>query len=921
VTAFSDSLLATCRQQVPDDVPVEVVQFGKLVRDLLALCGESTPLICPSGYSAAAMAEACRSLPADSPFYASSGFPGTHVALEKTLDELRDWGFDAHEMLSLGGSPRLLAKLSSLALLDQESRKLMEALGRTTSDQLIRDSLDAVPEADGEITRILVFAQAEIPPLKADWLRWVVSHGISVTVVLDRHATGAELFAGAKDAIEGEVFDAGQGNRLLNNLFAVEQHSGAPLDVTVASAADPLAEAEWAVRGCLAHTEPMSCAIYARDLTSYAPLIEAAAKRLGLPLKIHRRAPLLTNSFARLTLAALEFCTAKDVRALRVIAQSSYLKLDAEKMALLHEGIRESHRMRALQWDWLGNWARTNEELFPWLPIMLQWRSKAKAGPYGWREWMSLLTEIVRADERVPWSTSVMDGEPRMRERDTRARNRIEQMITDYVSVQVSLGPRLVPFADVVFTLRRLMNDADVSIPANDLGVVVTNQAESVPSVHTLFVLGMLEGIFPKRRSEDPVLTDGEREEMSSLRPEKGSLRTSHDRAHEERDEFYRVCAAAGSALIFSYPAADDNRDNIPAFYLEEVKRCVPVKEVTYPRSLLAPSLENCLAEADVRLRASLGQEELPPPVELTTEAAKQAILPTSDAHSPGELRDALQCPFAYVARRRLKLRPKRHQARWASLRRLPQIAEIASRNLADVKGALFAALDSVLDETSSDVPDWELQLLRSGGARLISDWVLREGMAREKWPKDGNSVRAGVFFGDGLNETMPKKLAKLSGSLAAVSELQGYRVGHLYVSKAPDGRELEETEKLYYGLHFLGLHQQGYEPALEIETMSGERQLMLLNRKPRPALSSIQPHLKTVDLATIDDPALWKRTFYDQVTELLRRAVLKINSGSVEPIKGDHCDWCDYGELCRRSARFSEDDSPFGSDEVMDID
>jgi hypothetical protein len=145
--------------------------------------------------------------------------------------------------------------------------------------------------------------------------------------------------------------------------------------------------------------------------------------------------------------------------------------------------------------------------------------------------------------------------------------------------------------------------------------------------------------------------------------------------------------------------------------------------------------------------------------------------------------------------------------------------------------------------------------------------------------------------------------------------------VGHLYVSKAPDGRELEETEKLYYGLHFLGLHQQGYEPALEIETMSGERQLMLLNRKPRPALSSIQPHLKTVDLATIDDPALWKRTFYDQVTELLRRAVLKINSGSVEPIKGDHCDWCDYGELCRRSARFSEDDSPFGSDEVMDID
>ncbi|HSI74078.1 MAG TPA: hypothetical protein VK934_12950, partial [Fimbriimonas sp.] len=166
VTAFSDSLLATCRQQVPDDVPVEVIQFGKLVRDLLALCGESTPFIAASGYSGAAIAEACKGLPSDSPFYASSRFEGTHRALEKTLEELRDWGLDAHEMLALDVSARLKQKLASLALLDQESRRLMEALGRTTSDQLVKASLDAVPETDGEITRILLFAQGEIPPLK-----------------------------------------------------------------------------------------------------------------------------------------------------------------------------------------------------------------------------------------------------------------------------------------------------------------------------------------------------------------------------------------------------------------------------------------------------------------------------------------------------------------------------------------------------------------------------------------------------------------------------------------------------------------------------------------------------------------------------------------------------------------------------------
>ncbi|HSI72229.1 MAG TPA: PD-(D/E)XK nuclease family protein, partial [Fimbriimonas sp.] len=506
--------------------------------------------------------------------------------------------------------------------------------------------------------------------------------------------------------------------------------------------------------------------------------------------------------------------------------------------------------------------------------------------------------------------------------RDTRARNRIEQIITDHVSVQVSLGQRLVTFREVVATLRGLMESADVSIPASEVGVVVTNQAEAIPAVDTLFVLGMLEGIFPRRRSEDPVLTDAERDEISRLRSDKPALRNSHDRAQEERDEFYRVCAAAKNALVFSYPAADDDRDNIPAFYLEEVKRCVEVRESNYARSLLAPGVDHCTAEADHKFRAALdGESELPPAVELLTHSARDALVPTIDGHSPGELRDALQCPFAYMARRRLNLRPKRHQTRWASLRRLPQAAQIATQEAGDVEKSLAHSLETVLEEMASDVPEWELQLLRSGGARLIADWVRREIRAREKWPKDEGSVRLSVLYGDGLNDVMPRKLARLKGAMPAVSEMQGYRVGHLYVSRAPEERELTDTDKLYYGLHFLALHRPESVPALEIETMSGERQLLLLYRKPGPNLPSEQPHLKTLDLATIDDPEHWKKLFYREVGDLLQRAVAKINSGSVEPIKGDHCTWCDYGELCRRSALFSEDDSPFGADEVMDVD
>jgi ATP-dependent helicase/nuclease subunit B len=804
----------------------------------------------------------------------------------------------------------------------------MEQLGRANSDSIIKACLDSVPERDGAISRVLIFAQSEIPPLKLEWIQWAASHGITITVVLDRHATSSSLFLGAQEAasqLGGSIEEHGSGNRLLNNLFSREDHEGPDVQVQVASAADPLAEAEWAIRGCLA--KPESSAIYARDLQAYAPLIEAAAKRLNVPVRIHRRVPLLTNSFARLTLAALEFSCSRDVRTLRVTANSSYLRLDGQRQALIHEGLREAYRMRSLQWDVLNDWATAHADAFPWLPLLLDWRRKAKGGPYTWREWLSLLSELVRADERIPWSTSAMEGDRRMRDRDTRARNRIEQLIGDYVSVQHSVGPGLVNLNEVVAVCRDLMNSSDVSIPANDMGVLVTNHAESIGSADTLFVLGMLEGIFPRRRSEDPILTDAERQEISQLRPDKPRLRTSHDKAQEERDEFYRVCAAAANRLVFSYPAADDERDNIPAFYLDEVQRCVrpeAFSKVEHSRSELAPPLIACDCEADIKLRTALdAPRELPPAVELLTVEAKDALIPDGDAtFSPSELRDALQCPFRYVARDRLKLKPKRHTARWASLQRLPQAAKMATQSsAADTERALELALESALDEMVSDIPDWELQLLRTGGRRLIQEWVRREMRSRERWPKDEESVKTNVYFGAGLNDMMPKRLARLSGVVPAVSEMQGYRVGHLYVSRAPDNRELSDTDKLYYGLHFLSLYEKGTEPALEIETMAGERQMLLLSRKPKPFLPSEQPHIKAVDLATIDDPVLWKESFYRSVTKLLEEAMRNIRSGSVEPKRGEHCTWCDYGELCRRSALFSETDSPFGEDEVLDGD
>jgi hypothetical protein len=925
VTAFSESLLVACRQHVPDDAPVEVTAFGKVVRDLLALCGEVTPLIASSGQSLTAISEACRTLADDSPFRAASAFAGTHRALERTLEELRDWGIDRHEMRQMAAeaSPRLQAKLTSLAHIDEESGRLLAQLGRAPSDSLLRASLDSIPEADGALSRLLLFAQGEIPPLKVQWLRWAVSHGVEITVVLDRHAAESELFAGADQAIEAlqaPIEEHGTGNRLLNNLFSPQENGGAPVAVSIVSAPDPLAEAEWALRGCLDLETPTSAALYARNLESYAPLIEAAATRLRIPVRVHRRAPLLTNSFAKLTFAALDFAVAKDVRALRPILQSSYLGLNAARREEILAAIREAYRMRALQWVTLEDWAQAHADGAPWLSYLLDWRKRAKAGPYNWREWLPVLGDILRADERLPWSTLAMEGDLRMRERDVRARNKIEQLIGDFVSIQASQFERFVPLGELVGVCRGLIEQADVTIPTTEHGILVSDRAEVVAGSDTLFVLGMLEGDFPRRRSEDPVLTDAERAEISALRNGKPRLRDSHQRSHEERDEFYRVCAAASNRLVFSYPASGDDRDNIPAFYLEEIRRCVSTTEITYSRSQLAPDVG--VTEADTRLRQALdAPRQMPAEVELVTEEARQSLIPDADAeYTPSELRDALQCPFQYMSRHRLKLRPKRHQARWNSLRKLPQAAFLLqSPDAAHAELALGRALETALDDLMADLPEWELQLLRSGGKRLIAEWVQREMKARTKWPKEAGSIQTSVRFGDGLNQRLGKGLTTLSGSVPAVSRIQGYRVGHLYASRAPEGRELSASDKLYLGLHFLALNEKGSTPALEIETMAGERQFMMLYRRPDSNLSAEVPYIRTLDLAAVDDAVEWQRAFYREVTALVEDAMSKIRSGSIQPIPEEHCTWCDYGELCRRSPFFGEESSPFGPDRVTD--
>jgi len=930
VTSLNDGQLPVIRLALGDDSPIEVASFAEVVRSYLVMCGEEVFPLVQSGHKVAAIAHACSLVDEESPFNRSKVFAGTHEAIAQTLDELHLWGFAAEVLQEVAplASSNLAAKLSDLARIDLTVNDVLDRLGRQQHSYQIRTCLGATLELEEEMSRLLVFAGADDSPIRIEWLKWLADQGVEVTIVLDRHATDAAIFSGANRVLERlgtTVRSLGPMNQVLRNLFSLDFEEDADkVQVKITSASDPLAEVEWALRGCLASGNLERTGIYVRNLESYAALIESAAHRLNVPIRMARRAPLLTNSFARLTLSALEFCASNDVRTLTSILKSSYLRLPGLERNELESRLHECYRQRFNQWQELERWTVEHSERFEWLLALLEWRRKAIDGSKGLAEWYGMLQELNR-DQRLPWARLENKGGA-MDERDRRALNQLERLLANHASVDAVTVASQMDLVRFVSHCRKKWEEGDVSIPTGEGGVRIVSDPTAFGDLDNLHVLGMLEGVFPRRRSEDPILSDFEREELSNLCPTLVPLLDSHAKAKAERDEFYRVCAAGTKSIVFSYPQADDQRDNIPAFYLTEIARAAGedhVQRHDYPRMALAPSAQECVALADVKLRCAMeGPREMPLVIELTSEASRDAIrCSPNDEFRPDELRDVLRCPFQYLTRHRLHLQVKRRTERWGSLRKLPQVAQLLDKDNLDVaERALQLALEAELDRLYADVPDWEMQLLKTGGERLIGDWLKRESISREKWTKEPGSIKTNVSFGThGVAKQMPKGVT-LAGSIPGISRLDRYNVAHLYGSAISKPEEMTDTDALYYGLHLLAIHAPGREGAIEIDTMSGKRTLLVLGRNGSHGLaSSVQDGLQVIDLVLKDDVVDGKRDFFKRVKEAMAEAMERIFQVRVEPIKGDHCDWCDYGELCRRSREYGEDDSPLGIESEVD--
>jgi hypothetical protein len=730
---------------------------------------------------------------------------------------------------------------------------------------------------------ILAFADGKPHPAHVEWLQWASLLGCKTTLVTEVSASGQSLFnLGRYPPPDSTVLD---GNPVAESLFAAPSGS-TDQPHAIWTMPDALQEVEHVLRDVgkqlAAGCPEERLTIVARSSRRYGPLLTSAARRFGISLHSSARAELKSQRIIQLVSAILDAFAENKVRDMRGLLRSSYFGIRSDRLPEALDACRNAEATN--DWAVLASWARENAKT---LGLVLEWRSEFANGERSLNEWINLLSDLI-------CDLDIVDSVPlSVADREGFVVNAAERDLYAYASMRANADPvSLRVFASLC---RKVWDAGTCSIPTEG-GVRVVSSASAIQESEAVYVLGMLEGSFPKRPTEDGIVNDELREWLK----EGGFavLPQSLDNAQAERDELYRL-AVSSPRVVFTHPATDDESEQIPSLYLDDLARTGLFACRTFGVSDLAPA--DSPFERDALLSNALGS--VARPLEEVRfedlEQVQELFGDPPDLFSPEELRDVLRCPFQHFARHRLHLKSELVRERWQSFANLGVEAQLAAASDAtEAHRSLTSTFEARLDKFRGVVPDWEYRLLEAGGQRLIEELVTREFELRDRWPR--NTVQFGVPFGEG-----PLRL-QVSGVAPVTFEIDQYRALSLtqsYFRNLREGEAWTSDELLYYGLLLLTQldRASGLECLIEIDTLSGKRIALRTKRHPKDKLPLNGPLFEKVDL--FDD-----NTGFRQVNDLRKEAIRTIAELNIRPVPGPACRNCPYGELCRHSQEHTED-------------
>lgn len=893
---------------------MELVGFPEMVRRSLSVGGIVVPAPANTEVAEAALREAIEQSTLEGPWLASARTPGGLEAIGKTLEELHAFGYDADRLAELADFHPVLARLAEL---DRGRQAILARLGRGSHTAQMRACYGETLDHDGQLEPMLVLAGNELYPERCRWLRWLTDQGGDVTVAVYHHPHNPAMFEPARVTVRLLGIDpeaVGTGNQMAHRLFATEatlDDGGTPISATRLVSSDPLAECEYVLRDIAKHPE-REASIYARSISDYKQLLMAASKRIGVPIRLAAREEILANGFAQFVVEWLEWLAQEHPSHPAPWLGRVYAGLARTDQRRLRDRLR-ARILTPLSWsDWAEEAFPNSAERSPqdadayWNPLF-HWRAR-DLEPRTRADWTLWLRDQLRDLPNKEASAVVID-------RDADAQNQMLRILFGHASV-ATLREETVSLAQFVSEAVQLWRSGQVSVRLGLNGVVVATNPDIIPRCDTLYVLGCTEGSFPGKRREDPVLIDSIRTLLNQRAPALAPLPTSYDLLRRERDDFYTVSASSKASVVYSYPFRRDESETSPSLFAEEAiavsAHAESLSTVGYalgpPNPPFVCLADEAMAHARVPLAFSVDHE-------LRTETRRRFATDRIDWTRKDLIR-ATQCPFRFQMQQHFACLRRREQDAWRSSLFQIDLAELRQTHGRDEATLLLQnRVENVLADPQTPVFPWERKLVRLGMRKIIEGWVDREFNSRQLWGREDvttgqatirfhepplrSRVEGKPFGGVLFSEKIP--VYDEGGSIAIVSI---YRA-----SPPPKPKSFTAEDFIEIGSLF-GLYYQRQRLAVEVESAQKTRTLIvpekafLTGNRPKTtaglAVDSFEYSSEALKEFEMHQENAATVAFARRAMEAVQNALSVIQSGQINPTPGRHCQYCDYGELCR---------------------
>lgn len=884
-----------------------------------------------SGLIESTIEEVLRELSPESPFNRVATFPGVHKALVRVLDEFRAWRIDLEDLRTENPSSPLERKLNDLAEISKQTTLTLARVHREFLSYTMQECMsgdNSVP-----LQQWIVHVGNEIEPLAMQWLQWLAECGGKVTVICDAHPVNDDLFSGSHEWVKlasqsGALFEltdpVGDTTELAKSLFVTNaKHvSNENPKILIRRCPDLLTEAEYAVRDVLRLLEEgvpaNKIAILTKNNEQYGPLLEAAALRFGLSLRNPRRVPLLTNPFARLFVQVLESLLEPTPHAFMNLVPTLFPVEEAETEVKEKDEEETSYdapeeiEEEEFNWESVTLSYTQSEQTNPGVLELLAWREKALNEQATLAGWDELLLELFTQS----WCADSVAADCVYSARDRHAHSGLRRALSVAASLDLTKRTSPLDFQQFMRRAKRLWSREEITLPTPEDGVLVCSSSEMIPECDHLLIVGVVEGMFPKRRREEPILADSERAEIDARLKELGTyfpLRNSQMEIRRERDEFYAAVASAHKSLVLSYPEAMGERENLPAHYIHLIEDLVPdVEHQTIKRTSWAP--EDSKLNPDKKLLEALKKGKVGcTSFEVQTETTRNIIASGLSRMHIDHLNRAYTCRFQYLVSDRLRIQATRTQTPFATLQYLPSKVDLS--DVLDREQAT-ELLENAIEEfiQSRGLAPHQATLLRVTGKRRMAEWVEREFTSREIWP---STARMELEFG---SEILHGKAGRTGitviGKLPNVHKKGDYIIVEMTSTDDPiedmdaEGALKFKSNNRMRIASVLGLFKKEIPKfGVEVDYPGGRRLIIYPEADYRPG-SIHGNNFNVAKLTSLD-----RKSILEWLAEEFKDIVAKLNEGNVVPDLNrcqDSCFYCLYGELCRRSAEFGETDSFF---------